>query len=77
MLRFKGLELDALVEEIIREADDEEGPLSLARTYLQAPEVDGLTVVSGSAAPPGSMIKVKIVGAAGIDLDAVALEGAG
>jgi ribosomal protein S12 methylthiotransferase len=74
MGRFSGRELDVLMEEIIRPAEDPEGPLSLGRAYLQAPEVDGLTVISGPCPPPGRMARCRIIGPAGLDLDAVCLQ---
>jgi ribosomal protein S12 methylthiotransferase len=70
MGRFAGRLLDVLVEERIRDENDEGDALSLGRAYLQAPEVDGLTVISGDAPPPGEFVRCRILGAAGIDLDA-------
>jgi ribosomal protein S12 methylthiotransferase len=70
MGKFSGRTLDVLVEERIRDASEEGDALSLGRAYLQAPEVDGLTVISGEAPGPGEIVRCRILGAAGIDLDA-------
>jgi len=74
MARFAGRELDVLVEERVSEATEDEEALSLGRAYLQAPEVDGLTVITGDVPAPGSMVRCRILGAAGIDLDARPVE---
>jgi ribosomal protein S12 methylthiotransferase len=64
-----GKTLDVLVEErVVGEA------LSIGRCYLQAPEVDGLTVVRGLH-PPGSMVRVKIVRRNGLDLEGESIAG--
>jgi ribosomal protein S12 methylthiotransferase len=61
--RHLGAELDVLVEERV---EGEE--LSLGRAYLQAPDVDGLTVVRAACAP-GSMVRVRIERRNGFDLE--------
>lgn len=61
--RHLGCELDVLVEE--RVAGEE---LSIGRAYLQAPDVDGLTVVR-AAREPGSMAKVRVERRNGFDLE--------
>ncbi|MFA6366661.1 MAG: hypothetical protein WCX13_05690, partial [Candidatus Hydrogenedentales bacterium] len=43
--------------------------LSLCRAWMQAPEVDGLTVVKGVLAP-GRRARVKIVAVNGVDFEA-------
>lgn len=43
--------------------------LSLGRAWMQAPEVDGLTVIKGSMAP-GSHRRVRIVAVNGVDFEA-------
>lgn len=69
--RFIGRELAVLVEERVRGED-----LFLARGYLQAPEVDGLTVVHGSSdLRAGERVLVKIVKCNGVDLEAVVSNG--
>lgn len=70
--RFIGRELEVLVEERIAGADEPDGPLSLGRAYLQAPDVDGLTVVSGLECAPGDLVSCAIVSRAGLDLSGVA-----
>ncbi len=75
MTRFAGRELDVLVEERVSEATEDEEALSLGRAFLQAPEVDGLTVITGDAPAPGNLVRCKILGAAGIDLDARPVDG--
>jgi ribosomal protein S12 methylthiotransferase len=61
--RHLGARLDVLVEE--RVAGEE---LSLGRAYLQAPDVDGLTVVRAACAP-GAVVKVRIERRNGFDLE--------
>ncbi|MBA7591196.1 Ribosomal protein S12 methylthiotransferase RimO [subsurface metagenome] len=68
--RFIGRELAVLVEERVQGED-----LFLARGYLQAPEVDGLTVVHGSDLQAGERVLVKIVRCNGVDLEAVVSNG--
>ena len=77
--RFVGRELEILVEEPIEEdvqggagaaADEGAGvSASIGRAWLQAPEVDGLTVLRGAFAP-GSLVLARVLGLAGVDLDA-------
>jgi ribosomal protein S12 methylthiotransferase len=62
--RHLGATLDVLVEERV---EGEE--LSLGRAYLQAPDVDGLTVVRAACAP-GTMVRVRIGRRNGFDLEA-------
>ncbi len=68
--RFVGREMEVLVEEPLEEGD---GGYSIGRAWMQAPEVDGLTVVRGVFAP-GTMLKVRVLGVAGVDLDAEPLD---
>jgi ribosomal protein S12 methylthiotransferase len=68
--RFIGRELEVLVEEPLEEED---GGYSIGRAWMQAPEVDGLTVIRGVFAP-GAMLKVRVLAVAGVDLDAEALD---
>jgi ribosomal protein S12 methylthiotransferase len=65
--RHLGKELDVLVEEPIAG----EG-LSICRAYLQAPDVDGLTVVRGEHVP-GSLLGVRVTRRNGLDLEGVEL----
>jgi ribosomal protein S12 methylthiotransferase len=75
MDRFIGRELDVLVEEAV----DEEDGLYLGRLYCQAPEVDGAAVISDTrmvsvseqVLAPGSMVRGRVVGRAGVDLEVV------
>ena len=66
-----GRTLDVLVEahgELTdRTGTERKGPVSLARSYRDAPEVDGLVVVPG-ALPVGQMAQVRITGAMEYDL---------
>lgn len=69
MRRHIGAELDLLLEEHV-----ESETLSLARCYVQAPEVDGLTVVHevpGRALQPGTLLRARITAVNGLDLEAV------
>jgi ribosomal protein S12 methylthiotransferase len=67
MDRFIGKTLDVLVEEKFEGEDGDEG-LYLGRLYCQAPEVDGAAVITGKAAP-GALVRGKITGRAGFDLE--------
>ena len=62
--RFIGAEVEVLAEESVEGAE-----LSLGRAWMQAPEVDGLTVVKGGMAP-GSRRRVRIVAVNGVDFEA-------
>ncbi len=64
--RFVGTRQRVLIEEPF-----EEEPLALGRAYAHAPEVDGAVVVHGPPAPGGSFQECKIIGVAGLDLQAV------
>jgi ribosomal protein S12 methylthiotransferase len=66
MDRFVGRELPVLIEEAV---EGEE--LFIGRTFLQAPDVDGLTVVDGENLVPGTMVPVRIIRRNGLDLEAV------
>ena len=66
MDRFVGRELTVLLEETV---EGEE--LYIGRTFLQAPDVDGLTVVDGENLSPGTMVPVRIIRRNGLDLEAV------
>jgi len=71
--RFVGRELDVLVEERVLPSDDgneEQEELSLGRTWNQAPDVDGLTVLRGSA-EPGTTVRARILAVNGVDFDAI------
>lgn len=69
MERFKGRELPVLVEEPVKGED-----LALGRIYAQAPEVDGLTVISLPEAEDGRVINCRITGVTGYDLEALPVE---
>jgi ribosomal protein S12 methylthiotransferase len=71
LARFVGRELEVLVEEPLENEDDS---FSIGRAWLQAPEVDGLTVLRG-AWKPGCLVRARVLGVAGVDLDAEALPG--
>lgn len=62
--RFVGAEVEVLAEETIEGSD-----LTLARAWMQAPDVDGLTVVKACIAP-GSRARVRIVAVNGVDFEA-------
>jgi ribosomal protein S12 methylthiotransferase len=57
-----GMTCDVLVEEQVK-------GFSIARSYLQAPDVDGLTVVRGTH-EPGSLVRVRVIKRNGLDLEA-------
>jgi ribosomal protein S12 methylthiotransferase len=62
--RHVGSELDVLIEEPVRgEA------LALGRSYLQAPEVDGLLVVKADGLEAGRLYRVRVDRRNGVDLE--------
>jgi ribosomal protein S12 methylthiotransferase len=61
-----GRVLDVLVESEPGQGD-EDGPIFVGRTYRDAPEVDGLAICRGAAAP-GDMVQVRITGAGVYDV---------
>ncbi len=63
--RHVGRRLDVLVEEQVKGED-----IFLGRSYLQAPEVDGLVVVKARALEPGRIYPVRIQRRVGVDLEA-------
>ncbi|MGA2547227.1 MAG: 30S ribosomal protein S12 methylthiotransferase RimO [Rectinemataceae bacterium] len=67
--RFVGRELDVLVEEKVERASEDGEALSIGRTWNQAPEVDGLTVLRGSH-EPGTVLRSRILAVNGVDFDA-------
>ncbi|MCE5255375.1 MAG: 30S ribosomal protein S12 methylthiotransferase RimO [Spirochaetaceae bacterium] len=60
--RFVGVDLDLIIEEQV-----EGSPMSLGRAWMQAPDVDGLTVLD-SPVKPGSVVRARITGVRGVDL---------
>ncbi len=66
--KFVGRKMPVLVEELI---EGEE--LALGRTYYQAPEVDGLTVIKGENLPVGEYVQCYIEKVNGVDLEAVVI----
>ncbi len=69
--RWVGREFDVLIEEVIPHED-----LLIGRIPMQAPEVDGLTVVLSETGEPGDLIRCRITRTVGIDLEAVPVQGA-
>ncbi|AGW12573.1 30S ribosomal protein S12 methylthiotransferase RimO [Megalodesulfovibrio gigas] len=63
-----GEEMDVLVEAVSPEWPG----LHLGRVWLQAPEVDGVTYVSGEGVQPGAMVRARIEDAKEYDLVALA-----
>ncbi len=70
--RFIGSVQRLLIEEPVRGET-----LHIARTYFQAPEVDGLTVVSGEGVIPGTFTEGRITNITTVDLEAVLVGGTG
>jgi ribosomal protein S12 methylthiotransferase len=64
LTRFIGSSVEVLVEEEVEGSE-----LSLGRTWMQAPEVDGLTVLKGRFRP-GDRVRARIVAVNGVDLEA-------
>jgi ribosomal protein S12 methylthiotransferase len=78
MGRFVGRVLEVLVEERIPApspatdaASEDAVDLSIGRSWLQAPEVDGLTLLRGSF-EPGTVVRARVLAVRGVDLDAAA-----
>jgi ribosomal protein S12 methylthiotransferase len=67
--RRLGESLEVLVEEQVKGKR-----LSIGRTYIQAPDVDGLTVIRGSFAG-GELVRARVVKRNGLDLEAEASDG--
>jgi ribosomal protein S12 methylthiotransferase len=62
--RFVGRTIDILIEEKVEGAN-----LSLGRGWMQAPDIDGLTVVHGTH-EPGTFVACEILKVNGVDLEA-------
>ncbi|HET7839594.1 MAG TPA: 30S ribosomal protein S12 methylthiotransferase RimO [Rectinemataceae bacterium] len=74
--RFVGQSLEVIVEEPVEtdpDGDEDGEPLSIGRAWLQAPEVDGLTVLRGRF-EPGARVLAKVLGVRGVDLEAMPLQ---
>lgn len=69
--RYVGLVTEVLLEELV--ADEE---MAIGRTFFQAPEVDGLTVVHGQRKDlvPGTFVKVRIMKLNGVDMEAILVQ---
>ncbi|MDC7126648.1 MAG: 30S ribosomal protein S12 methylthiotransferase RimO [Spirochaetales bacterium] len=65
--RFIGIKVDLLVEEAVNEED-----LYLCRSWIQAPDVDGLVVLHADegSLSPGDFVEAEIIAVNGIDLEA-------
>ena len=68
--RWIGRDMDVLIEEPITGED-----LAIGRSFLQAPEVDGSTVVRAEGMEAGARHRCRIIRRNGIDLEAVLVEG--
>jgi ribosomal protein S12 methylthiotransferase len=66
--KFRGREMEVLVEEPVSGGD-----LAIGRSWLQAPEVDGLTVLRCGTIAGGNRIRARIIAVNGVDLEAVPL----
>jgi ribosomal protein S12 methylthiotransferase len=62
--RMVGREIDVLVEGA---AEAEGGPLAVGRSYRDAPEVDGVVLLTG-AHQPGTMLRARVTQALAYDL---------
>lgn len=75
-----GKEYEVLIEEIIDDPENDAG-IALGRSWFQAPEVDGATIVryeldseeQKAAVQPGKVVKVKVLGVSGVDIDTLFL----
>ncbi|MBQ0167637.1 MAG: 30S ribosomal protein S12 methylthiotransferase RimO [Treponema sp.] len=71
-----GNEYKVLIEEIIDDPENDAG-IALGRSWFQAPEVDGATIVryeldseeQKAAVQPGKVVRVKVLGVSGVDID--------
>lgn len=71
-----GKEYEVLIEEIIDDPENDAG-IALGRSWFQAPEVDGATIVryeldseeQKAAVQPGKIVRVKVLGVSGVDID--------
>ncbi len=72
MENWVGRKLDVLIEEAIPGED-----IAIGRAFLQAPEVDGSTVVLTRDGSPGEKVSCLITRCNGIDLEAVPLQASG
>ena len=70
LARFVGREMDVLVEELIEGED-----LAIGRSWIQAPEVDGLIVIMGRNLTAGTVVRCGIRRVNGLDLEAIVIEG--
>ncbi len=66
--RFIDKDLEVIIEEVVEGVD-----LYLARAYMNAPEVDGVIVVSGEDLKVGDIVNCKILRVNSPDLDAVVI----
>jgi len=67
---YEGRELEVLVER----ADPHWPTLYQGRTWFQAPEVDGMTYVSGQAIRPGELVRARVEKASSYDLSGLCLD---
>ena len=68
LTRFVGRTVEILTEEAVKDAG-----MSLGRAWMQAPDVDGLTVLKAEL-PPGSLVSARIVAVNGLDFEAELIE---
>ncbi|MBN1699080.1 MAG: 30S ribosomal protein S12 methylthiotransferase RimO [Spirochaetales bacterium] len=64
--RSIGRRVEVLIEEPVAGED-----LAIGRSYMQAPEVDGLVVVRGGNRIPGRMERVRLIRRNGVDLEGI------
>lgn len=86
-----GRELEVLVDRVHRgdgdggdgdggDGDGGDGPVAVARSFREAPEIDGVVELRGEAAGvvrPGAWVRVRVTGVAGPDLEAEPVAAAG
>jgi ribosomal protein S12 methylthiotransferase len=65
-LALLGRTVEVLVDRVERAGE------LVGRTFREAPEIDGVVLVSASDAVPGSIVAARVVGVAGPDVEAVA-----
>ncbi len=66
-----GTEVEVLIDEVEARAD---GTVAIARTYREAPEIDGVVELTGfEHARPGALVRARVSAVAGPDLEAEVL----
>ena len=57
-----------LVEVLVEELDDEDGPVAIGRALHQGPDVDGTTRLPAATLKVGDVVEARVVASEGVDL---------